>query len=193
MLEQARAALPELPAARAERYARDFALSVDDARMFAFRAELGDWLEEAVQAGRPAGTEPRAIANWVRGELVARIGADADPARSRVTPQALADLVGLVQTKRVNASAGKHVLDVLVAEGGSPELIVARKNLGAMEADGELVGVIDRVLEAHPEVAERIRGGNPKAIGALVGPIMRETKGRATAAKCSASSARSSG
>jgi aspartyl-tRNA(Asn)/glutamyl-tRNA(Gln) amidotransferase subunit B len=179
MLEQARAALPELPAARAERYARDFALSVDDARLFAFRAELGDWLEAAVQAGRPAGTEPRAIANWVRGELVARIGTDADPARSRVTPQALADLVGLVQAKRVNASAGKQVLDVLVAEGGDPERIVERENLGAMEADGELAGVIDRVLEAHPDVAERIRGGNPKAIGALVGPIMRETKGRA--------------
>ena len=179
MLERARAALPELPTARAERYEREFELTADDARLFAFRAELGSWLEAAVKAGQGSGTAPRAIANWVRGELVARLGADADPARSRVTPAALAELVALVEAKRVNPSAAKQVLDVLMAEGGDPEDIIRREGLGALEDDGELAGVVDRVLAAHPEVADRIRGGNPKAIGALVGPIMRETKGRA--------------
>ena len=177
MLEAARAALPELPAARAERYEREFGLSTDDARLFAFRAELGDWLEAAIQAGN--GTDPKVIANWTRGELIARLGADADPAESKVTPAALAQLAGLVQSKKVNASAAKQVLDVLVAEGGDPVAIVEREGLAAMEDSGELSGIVDQAIADNPDVVERIRGGNPKAIGALMGPVMKATKGRA--------------
>jgi aspartyl-tRNA(Asn)/glutamyl-tRNA(Gln) amidotransferase subunit B len=71
------------------------------------------------------------------------------------------------------------VLDVLVAEGGEPQAIVEREGLAAMEDDGELAGAVERAIEANPDVVERIRGGNAKAIGALMGPVMRETKGRA--------------
>jgi aspartyl-tRNA(Asn)/glutamyl-tRNA(Gln) amidotransferase subunit B len=125
------------------------------------------------------GVEPRQIANWTRGELVARLGPDADPGDSKVTPAALAQLVGLVAAGSVNAGAAKRVLDVLVAEGGEPQAIVEREGLAAMEDDGELAGAVERAIEANPDVVERIRGGNAKAIGALMGPVMRETKGRA--------------
>ncbi|MDP9385423.1 MAG: Asp-tRNA(Asn)/Glu-tRNA(Gln) amidotransferase subunit GatB [Actinomycetota bacterium] len=177
MLDAARRALPELPTARAERYEREYSLSTDDARLFAFRSELGDWLEAAIEAGD--GTEPRSIANWTRGELIARLGADADPADSKVTPAALAALVGMVQGRQVNAGAAKKVLDVLVAEGGEPQAIVEREGLGAMGDEGELSAIVDRAIEGNPDVVERIRGGNAKAIGALMGPVMKETKGRA--------------
>jgi aspartyl-tRNA(Asn)/glutamyl-tRNA(Gln) amidotransferase subunit B len=96
-----------------------------------------------------------------------------------VTPAALARLVGLVQAGKVNAGAAKRVLDVLVAEGGEPGAIVEREGLAAMEDSGELSGAVDRAIEANPDVVERIHSGNAKAIGALVGPVMRETKGRA--------------
>jgi aspartyl-tRNA(Asn)/glutamyl-tRNA(Gln) amidotransferase subunit B len=178
MLDAARAALPELPGARAERYEREFSLTGEDARLLAFRAELGDWFEAAVAAAGD-GVEPRQIANWTRGELVARLGPDADPGDSKVTPAALAQLVGLVAAGSVNAGAAKRVLDVLVAEGGEPQAIVEREGLAAMEDDGELAGAVERAIEANPDVVERIRGGNAKAIGALMGPVMRETKGRA--------------
>ncbi|HEX8101746.1 MAG TPA: Asp-tRNA(Asn)/Glu-tRNA(Gln) amidotransferase subunit GatB [Solirubrobacteraceae bacterium] len=180
MIESARDALPELPAARAARYEAAFGLSEDDARLFAFRRELGDWLEAAVAEGEGA-AEPRAIANWTRGELISRIGADADPADSLVTPAALARLVALVQARTVNAGAAKQVLDVLVAEGGEPEAIVEREGLAALGDDGggELSAIVDRAIAENPDVVERIRGGNAKAIGALMGPVMRETKGRA--------------
>ena len=180
MIESARDALPELPAARAARYEAAFGLCEDDARLFAFRRELGDWLEAAVAEGEGA-AEPRAIANWTRGELISRIGADADPADSLVTPAALARLVALVQARTVNAGAAKQVLDVLVAEGGEPEAIVEREGLAALGDDGggELSAIVDRAIAENPDVVERIRGGNAKAIGALMGPVMRETKGRA--------------
>ena len=179
MLDAARAALPELPSARAKRYEREFGLTGEDARLFAFRAELGGWFEAAVQAAGDGQAEARQIANWTRGELIARLGADADPGDSKVTPAALAQLVGLVQAGKVNTGAAKRVLDLLVAEGGEPGTIVEREGLAAIEDSGELSGAVDRAIEANPGVVERIRGGNAKAIGALMGPVMRETKGRA--------------
>jgi len=178
MLELASKSLPELPAARAERYAHDFGLPEAQAQALAFRADLGAWFERAVAAA-DGGAEPRAVANWTTNELVARLGPDADPATSNVTPEALARLVGLVQAKAVGATAAKQVLDRLVAEGGDPAAIVEREGLGAMEADDELAGIVARVIADNPDVVEKVRGGNPKAIGALVGPVMRETKGRA--------------
>jgi aspartyl-tRNA(Asn)/glutamyl-tRNA(Gln) amidotransferase subunit B len=71
------------------------------------------------------------------------------------------------------------VLDVLVVEGGDPAEIVEREGLGAMADDGELAGIVAQVIADNPDVAERIKGGNPKAMGALVGPIMKATRGRA--------------
>jgi aspartyl-tRNA(Asn)/glutamyl-tRNA(Gln) amidotransferase subunit B len=170
MLERARAALPELPAAREQRYEADWSLPADTARLFAFEPEWGDYFEAAARA---TDAEPRAVANWVT-ELRGR--ADAP---DQVEPRALARLVDLVDARTVTAGNARVVLDRLVEEGGDPADIVAREELGAMEDSGELAGIVAKVIEDHPDVVERIRGGNAKAMGALVGPVMRETKGRA--------------
>jgi aspartyl-tRNA(Asn)/glutamyl-tRNA(Gln) amidotransferase subunit B len=177
MLEAARAALPELPAARAERYRRDWELPEDTARLFAFRPELGDYFELAATASGEA--EPRAVASLLKDDLAPRLGADADPAASNVTPGALAGLAELVKAGTVSTGAARHVLDRLVASGGDPAEIVESEGLGAIGDGDELAAVVARVIEQHPDIAERIRRGNPKAVGALVGPVMRETKGRA--------------
>jgi aspartyl-tRNA(Asn)/glutamyl-tRNA(Gln) amidotransferase subunit B len=96
-----------------------------------------------------------------------------------VEPAALARLVDLVEARTVTAGNGRIVLDRLVAAGGDPAEIVEREDLGAMGDTGALAGIVANVLEANPDVVERIKGGNAKAMGALVGPIMRETKGKA--------------
>ena len=168
MLSAAREALPELPVARAERYERT--LPADTARLFAFDPEWGDYFEAAAAA---TDAEPRAVANWVT-ELRGR----ADSVAS-VEPAALAKLVELVEARTVTAGNGRVVLDHMVTGGGDPAEIVAREDLGAMEDSSELAGIVARVLDDNPDVVERIRGGNPKAMGALMGPIMRETKGKA--------------
>jgi aspartyl-tRNA(Asn)/glutamyl-tRNA(Gln) amidotransferase subunit B len=97
----------------------------------------------------------------------------------RVAPAALAQLVDLVEARTVTAGNARVVLDRMVAGGGDPAGIVEREDLGAMGDSGELAGIVAKVIEDNPDVAERVRGGNAKAIGALVGPIMRETKGKA--------------
>ncbi len=175
MLERARAELPELPAARAERFERELGLNAETARLLSFRGELGDFFEDAL--GADGEVEPATLANWVTGDLVARLG-DTEPQQSKVEPRALARLVELVSAKTISQSAGKTVLDVLAAEGGDPERIVEERSLGMAGAD-ELEGIVDRALEANPQAVEELRGGKAKAIGAIVGFVMRETKGRA--------------
>jgi aspartyl-tRNA(Asn)/glutamyl-tRNA(Gln) amidotransferase subunit B len=109
------------------------------------------------------------VANWL--EHVREEG--------QLTPQSLAALVDLVSAKTISGDAGRKVLEILVAEGGEPGAIVEREGLAAMEAGGELEAIVAKAIEENPDVVERIRGGNAKAIGALMGPVMRETKGRA--------------
>ncbi|HKP19915.1 MAG TPA: Asp-tRNA(Asn)/Glu-tRNA(Gln) amidotransferase subunit GatB [Thermoleophilaceae bacterium] len=174
MLQRAREALPELPAARAERLERDLELPADTARLLAFRAELGDFFESAVQASNG---EARTLANWTMNELAARIG-DSDPATTSLEPAAFAELVVLVGEKKISASAGREVLDVLLAEGGSPAAVVEQKGLGRAES-GELEEIVDRAIAENPDAVEKIRSGKPQAVGAIVGAVMRETKGRA--------------
>jgi aspartyl-tRNA(Asn)/glutamyl-tRNA(Gln) amidotransferase subunit B len=174
MLSRAREALPELPAARAERFS-SLGLSADHAKLLAFRGELGDYFEAALAADGEV--EPGVIANWVTGELVPRLP-DGDAAQSKIEPAALTRLVRLVAGKVVSPSAAKEVLDVLAAEGGDPAAIVEERSLGLAGAD-ELESIVDRALEANPKAVEELRGGKAKAVGAIVGFVMRETKGRA--------------
>jgi aspartyl-tRNA(Asn)/glutamyl-tRNA(Gln) amidotransferase subunit B len=174
MLERARSALPELPAARAERFERELQLSPEIARMLAFRGELGDFFESALATN---GVEPASVANWVCNDLVPRL-AGGDPSESKVEPRALGQLVALVDSKAVSQSAAKEVLDVLAAEGGDPKAIVDERSLGLAGAD-ELEAIVERAIEANPKAVEELRGGKGKAVGAIVGFVMRETKGRA--------------
>ena len=176
MVAAARAALPELPADRAERFQRDLGLSGESARLLAFRTELGDYYERALRAD---GDDPIALANWIP-PLIERIGSDRDPADSKVSPESLAALSAMVGAKQVSRDAAREVLTRLVDEGGDPRAIVEREGLGAMSGDdGGLGEVVDRAIAADPDAADKVRGGNRKAIGPLVGYVMRETKGRA--------------
>ena len=176
MLARARAEIPELPAQRAQRFERELGLPEETARVLAHRFELGDFYERALEAGDGA-AEPRALANWVKNELLPRLG-DADPERWKVEPPALARLVAMVEGKTVSGSAAKQVLDTLVAEGGDPERIVAERGLAAAGQD-ELSAIVEQAIAADPAAVEQVKAGNQKAIGAIVGAVMRETKGRA--------------
>jgi len=181
MLSAAREALPELPAERRRRYLSELGLSSKPANQLAFAPELAEFYEQAVDAATSA--DPGAVANWVTGDLTAALrgaGADAaDPAASRVSPAAIAGLADLAAEKKISSTAARQVLATLVAEGGDPAEVVEREGLGQMEDSDELESVVDRALEAEPEAAAKVREGNMKAVGPLVGFVMRETKGRA--------------
>jgi aspartyl-tRNA(Asn)/glutamyl-tRNA(Gln) amidotransferase subunit B len=178
MLEAAKADMPELPAAREERL-QELGISPASARQLAWRSELGDYFEAALAAD---GAEIQPLANWVCNELVARVGED-DPAASKVEPAALARLVTLVSEKAVTVSNAKRVLDRLVEDGGDPAEIVEAEGLGAMGGGAALDPIVEAALAANADAAEKIKSGNMKAIGAIIGHVMRETHGRADGAE----------
>jgi aspartyl-tRNA(Asn)/glutamyl-tRNA(Gln) amidotransferase subunit B len=185
MLERAREALPELPAERAARFERELGLPGDTARLLAYRGDLGDFFEEAVAAdggaaggdGDAEGADARTLANWVTVELVPRLG-DRDPADSPVEPGSLAKLAGMVSSRAVSQSAAKQVLDAMAEGGGDPQALVEERGL-ALAGEDELGAIVDRAIEANRDAVEEVLKGNAKAIGALVGAVMRDTEGRA--------------
>jgi aspartyl-tRNA(Asn)/glutamyl-tRNA(Gln) amidotransferase subunit B len=179
MVEGARAEIPELPVQRAERFEAE-GIAAETAWVLASRVEVGDYYEAA--RGADGDVEPAVLANWVRNELLQRVE-DEDLPTAKVTPEALARLVGLVAGKKVTQNAGKQVLDRLVAEGGDPEAIVEAEGLAAIGGGDELAPIVDAALAANADAADKIRAGNMKAIGAIIGHVMRETKGRADGAE----------
>jgi aspartyl-tRNA(Asn)/glutamyl-tRNA(Gln) amidotransferase subunit B len=180
MLREARESLPELPEARSARYREQLGLAEDVAALLAADPETAAYFEQvAEEAG---GVEPRVVANWVTGELAAALRQDsgeASAADSKVEPAAMAALVGMVQEKKISHGSGKAVLARLVAEGGDPAAIVEREGLAQIADSGELESIVAAAVESNPEAADQVRAGNQKAIGAIVGAVMKETKGRA--------------
>jgi aspartyl-tRNA(Asn)/glutamyl-tRNA(Gln) amidotransferase subunit B len=184
MLSAARAALPELPAAQLERLEIDHGLSPETAAVLVDWQELGSFFEEALAEAADGAPNPRALASWVTGELVARLreeGLD-DPRGSKLSTRALADLVAMVEHKELSLSAGKEVLAELTRAGGEPRAIVEARGLAPISDSSELETIVERAIAANDAAVERVRAGKTKAAGAIVGAVMRETKGRADGA-----------
>ncbi len=179
MRDAARAALPELPAARKERYLTELDLPEATASSLAFQPELGGFFEDALGAGSEA--TPRAIANWVTGDLVAALREQdlgEDPSRSKAEPGEIAALAAMVEGKQVSHSAGKQILGKLTSEGGTAAGLVESEGLAQISDDSEIDAMIDAAIESEPEAADQVRSGNEKAIGRIVGAAMKNSQGR---------------
>jgi aspartyl-tRNA(Asn)/glutamyl-tRNA(Gln) amidotransferase subunit B len=181
LVREARESLPELPAARAARYRDELGLAEDVASLLAADPPTAEYFERAAKSAA-GGVEARVVANWVTGELAAALreaGGEDGASDSKVEAEALAALVEMVAEKKISHAAAKTVLAALVAEGGEPAAIVEREGLAQIADSGELEGIVEAAIEANEKAAEQVRAGNDKAIGAIVGHVMRETKGRA--------------
>jgi aspartyl-tRNA(Asn)/glutamyl-tRNA(Gln) amidotransferase subunit B len=180
MLREARESLPELPAARMARYETMMGLSPEAAALLVADPETAAYFERTSAAAE--GVEARVVANWVTGELAAALrqdGVEGGASASKVEPEALAAVISMVSEKKISHGSGKQMLTTLVAEGGDPAEIVEREGLAQISDSGELEAIVAAAIEANPEAAEQVRAGNNKAIGAIVGAVMKETKGRA--------------
>jgi aspartyl-tRNA(Asn)/glutamyl-tRNA(Gln) amidotransferase subunit B len=190
MLEAARAALPELPAARLARYEREFGLGGEAAAVLVGWQELGSFFEETMKTAAGNGDrleaiDPVTLARWTTGELVARLREQdfEDPRDSELSPQALAELVRMVQGRSLSQSAAKEVLAELTLSGGDPASIVQAKGLAPIADSGELEGIVEQAIEQNGPAVEQIKAGKLQAAGAIVGAVMKETKGRADGAE----------
>jgi len=174
-LARLQAALPELPARRRARY-RALGLDAHTARLVGEGEGYGALLEAAVSAGADA----RSVGNWLVGEVTAhlrRLGVGVGD--TRLTGAHLAELHGLVAAGHLSATAAKEVLAGVMEGEGSPEQVAAGRDLIQISDDSVLLAAVDEVLTAHPAELERIRAGEERLIGFLVGRVMRATGGKA--------------
>jgi aspartyl-tRNA(Asn)/glutamyl-tRNA(Gln) amidotransferase subunit B len=168
--------LPELPDQMRARFVEQYGLSGYDAGVLVADRGLALFYEKV--AGVP-GVDPKQAANWITVELRGRLNeAGVELSKSKVTPERMADLIGLVASGTISRSAAKDVLDRVVETGESPSAVVEREGLAAVGSD-ELGGVVDEVISANPGEAERVRNGDKKVIGFLIGQVMRATRGNA--------------
>lgn len=178
-VEEIRSGLPELPAARRRRLLGEWGFTDLEMRDVINAGAL-DLIQETVDAG----AKPQSARKWWMGEL-ARVAKDADKELEElaVTPVQVAELVRLVEGKKVNDKIGRQVLARVLEGEGNPEQIVEREGLAVVSDDSVLTSAVDQAIADNPDVVEKIKGGKVQAIGALIGPIMKATRGQADAGR----------
>lgn len=169
--------LPELPDERQNRFMNDFGLSAYDAEILTAERATADFFDQCMKAG---GKNPKAVANWIMGELTALlnsrgIGIENSP----IVPSQLAELVGLIEEGVISGKIAKTVFAEMAQSGGSPKKIVEEKGLVQVSDESELEQVIDSVLEENPDEVSAYRAGKTKLMGFFVGQVMKKTKGKA--------------
>jgi aspartyl-tRNA(Asn)/glutamyl-tRNA(Gln) amidotransferase subunit B len=166
--------LPELPEQIRARFVKRYGLSDYDAGVLTADRQLAAFYEEV--AGE---ADPKQAANWISGELRARLNeAGVTVSESKVAPGHLVELIGLVKNGTVSRSAAKDVLGVVFETGDPPSRIVEREGLASVGGD-ELSETVDGVIAQNPSEAERVRTGDKKVVGFLVGQVMKATGGNA--------------
>ncbi|WP_077489720.1 Asp-tRNA(Asn)/Glu-tRNA(Gln) amidotransferase subunit GatB [Sinomonas mesophila] len=178
-VEELRATLPEPPAERRKRLKEAWGYA--DAE---FRDVVNAGVVEAIEETVAAGASPQAARKWWMGEIVGRAKtADVDPAELGVTPAAIVELNGLVEGGKLNNKMAGQVLDGVIAGEGTPTQVMEARGLVLVSDDRPLLEAIDAALAAQPDVADKIRGGKVQAVGAIVGGVMKATRGQADAGR----------
>lgn len=168
--------LPELPAARRERFIADYGISAENAAFLTATRNLADFFDEAAQLSG----EPTACANWIMGDISRLLNAaEIDIHDANVTPAHLSELIQLINDATISGKIAKSVLDDAFETGKMPKDIVKEKGLSQITDTSELKAIVMQVVEAHPGPAQDYRDGTKKAIGFLVGQVMRATRGKA--------------
>jgi aspartyl-tRNA(Asn)/glutamyl-tRNA(Gln) amidotransferase subunit B len=175
-VEEVRASLPELPAARRARYV-GMGLDPDQAGVLSDSAEP---LRQLFDAAVAAGAAPRPAANWLTGEVTAWLRrADGDPTNLPLSGAQLAELIAIIEDGTVSVSAAKEVLEGVLTGEGDPRQVATDRDLVQISDTSALQAVVDEVIAANPDAVESYRGGEDKAVGFLVGQVMRQTQGKA--------------
>jgi aspartyl-tRNA(Asn)/glutamyl-tRNA(Gln) amidotransferase subunit B len=176
------ASLPELPWQRRARFASQYGLSAADARGLTATRELADYFETAV-AGLPGDLEapkaPKAIANWVMGEVLRDLKERKVELAGTLAPERLAALAAMVEAGKISNSAAKEVFAAIAATGEEPAAAVERLGLAQVSDRAQIEGWIAEVIAGSPAQVEQYRAGKTTVIGFLVGQVMKRSGGRA--------------
>ena len=174
---QVQADMPELPRQMAERFVHDYGLPEYDASQLTLSRDMAAFFEQVAQASG----QPKLSSNWVMGELSRRLNADEiEVAQSPVSATQLAALIQRIADSTISNAAGRQVFEALwTGEGNEVDALIEAKGLKQMNDTGALEAIIDEVIAANPGNVEQYKAGKDKAFNALVGQVMKASKGKA--------------
>ena len=183
-IEQVKAAMPELPRAMAERFVQQYGLPEYDATTLTQSQAMAAYFEEAAQACG----QPKLASNWVMGEISRRLNTEEIGMEAvKVSSAQLGQLIARISDNTISNNAAKQVFEALwVGEGSEVDAVIAAKGLKQMNDTGALEAIIAEVVAANPANVEQYRAGKDKAFNALVGQVMKASKGKANPAQVNA-------
>lgn len=174
--ERIRAEIPELPDARKKRYVEELGLPAYDAMVLTLTKEMSDFFEEVLAAGADA----KLASNWLMGEVSAYLNSEQKELHEvALTPVGLASMIKLIEDGTISSKIAKKVFRELIEKGGDAEKIVKEKGLVQISDEGALLPIVNEILDANPQSIEDYKNGKGRALGFLVGQIMKATKGQA--------------
>ena len=174
--EEVRASIPELPDARKARYVAELGLPAYDAHVLTLTKEMSDFFEATVADGDDA----KLTSNWLMGEVLAYLNKQQKELKDvALTPAGLSKMVQLIEKGTISSKIAKKVFNELIEKGGDPEEIVKAKGLVQISDEGTLRKVVTEILDNNEQSIEDFKNGKDRAIGFLVGQIMKATKGQA--------------
>ncbi len=171
-----RSELPELPAAKRNRYAAELGLSIYDARVLTDESSMAKYFEKVVNEGAP----PKSSANWITGDIAAFIKSNKLLFNQLpFKPNELAEMLKMIDEGEISGKIAKEILPELLSKGGSPKQLVTERGLDMIGDPKVIEEIIDQLILNHPNEVQSFRAGKKKLLGFFVGQLMKETKGKA--------------
>ena len=177
LIEEIRKEMPEHPDDKAARFVSQYGLSAYDASLLTAELLTANYFEECAKLC----SNYKLISNWMMSELTRELNnRNLTAAQSPITPNALAELINLIENGKISGKIAKDVLPLMFESGKSASAIVEEKGLTVISDTGALEKVIQDVLQSNQQIVADFKGGKEKAMGALVGQVMKATKGKAS-------------
>ena len=174
--EQVRRSLPELQPAREARFVEQYAIPLYDAAVLTQNPAVADYFEAVIAAHN----NPKAAANWMMTEVLRVLNEQGlTPEELKMGPDHLGRLIALIDAGTISGAIAKQIFPVVLETGADPMSIVEEKGLVQISDTGELEALVDQVMAEHPSVCDDFRAGKQKALGRLVGAVMKATQGKA--------------
>ncbi len=174
--EERRAEIPELPAERRQRFVEVYGLPLYDAEVLTVTKALADYFDGTASRVR----DPKSASNWIMGDLLAHVKANGlEMEQVRVKPEQLAELIGVIEKGTISSKIAKNVLKEMLDSGKDAKVIIEEQGLIQISDEGQLREIALRIIATNKKSVEDFKAGKEKALGALVGQMMKETKGKA--------------
>lgn len=174
--DRVKATIPELPDERKARYTAEYSLPSYDADVITASKAVADLFEESLKHTSDA----KAVSNWIMGDLLGYLNSEnLELSEVPITGEGLGEMIGLIEKGTISSKIAKTVFKEMLVSGKKPQQIVEEKGLVQISDEGAILSIVEQVVAANPQSVEDYKAGKQKAIGFLVGQVMKESKGKA--------------